>query len=750
MMSAELDKRLGKAFDLAIHNKNEYVTLDHLMYCLIEAPLIIETLELLEVSIPDLKNEIKRFIDQQEALKTTEADWKPDLSMAVHRTFERAALQMQNAGRTELSELAVLVSVFDEKKSNIAFLFEQMGLSQFDVISTISHNISASSEIGAGTDSTSSENSSVGKNKDSGNALEEFCTNLNDYAKSDNKDPLVGRQDVIDKMIQTLGRRQKNNPLIIGDSGVGKTALVEGLAEKIVSGDVPDFLKDRVIYSLDMGSLLAGAKYRGDFEGRLKKIIKEAKARKNVILFIDEIHTLVGAGSTSGGSMDAAQLLKPVLTKAEIPCIGATTFTEYRQHFEKDRGLNRRFQRIDISEPTAEETLLILQGLEPKYEKFHGLKYQAGTLKACVELAQKYISTAKFPDKAIDLLDEVSSYVKIKLKKDQVETSDVLQVVSQIAGVPTTQMTFDESSQLKDLDKKLKSVVFGQDEAIDKLCRAIKFVRSGLDPKDRPWGTFLFAGPTGVGKTEVCKQLSRLLGIHFQRFDMSEYMEKHTVSRLVGAPPGYVGFEQGGQLTEAVSKNPFSLVLLDEIEKAHTDIYAILLQVMDGGHLTDSHGRKVDFRNCLIVLTSNAGAAEVAKGSIGLGSSHLQRQSISEDAIKKTFSPEFLNRLDHIVYFNSLTLDLIKQVVDKFLNELKISLALKDIDLQYSDDVVEFVAKVSHDPVYGARPVRRKIDDLIKSQMVDEILFGKLKNGGKALISVEQEKLAFNYKKKNP
>ena len=744
MMSKELDKRLGKAFDLATKNKNEFVTLDHLFYCLIEAPLIIECFEQLEVDIPELKKDLKRFIDQQPKEKTADPEWKPDLSIAVHRTFERAALQMQNAGRNELSELAVLVAVFDEKKSNIAHLFENLGVSQFDIISIISHNLSAGSSGTESQDSSSADTIDK-KNKDSSSALDEFCTNLNAYAISDNKDPLVGRQDIIEKMIQTLGRRQKNNPLIIGDSGVGKTALVEGLAEKIVKNEVPDFLANKVIYSVDMGSLLAGAKYRGDFEGRLKKIIKEAKDRKNVILFIDEIHTLVGAGSTSGGSMDAAQMLKPVLTKSEIPCIGATTFSEYRQHFEKDRGLNRRFQRIDISEPTADDTLQILEGLKSKYESFHGVSYESGVLKSCVDLAQKYISTAKFPDKAIDLLDEVSSYVKIKLKKSEVNSADVLQVVSQIAGVPTTQMSFDESAQLKDLDKKLKAVVFGQDEAIDKLCRAIKFVRSGLDPKDKPWGTFLFAGPTGVGKTEVCKQLSRLLGIHFQRFDMSEYMEKHTVSRLVGAPPGYVGFEQGGQLTEAVSKNPFSLVLLDEIEKAHSDIYAILLQVMDGGHLTDSHGRKVDFRNCLIVLTSNAGAADVAKGSIGLSSLASQRQSISEEAIKKTFSPEFLNRLDHTVYFNSLTLDLIKQVVEKFLSELKITLALKKIDLAYTDEVIQLLAEKSYDPVYGARPVRRKIDDLIKSQMVDEILFGKLHNGGQVQISVKNNNLSFDY-----
>ncbi len=744
MMSKELDKRLGKAIDLAAKYKHEFVTLEHFLFCLVEAPLIVEIFEVLNISVVDVKNDLQKYIDQNAALKKVAAGWKPDLTIAVHRVFEKAALQMQNAGRSELLESAVLIAIFDEKKSRACFVLENLGMNQFDVISASSHDVSGTSNYsgteGAVADSKESKNKS---------ALDEFCQNLNEYAKSSVKNPLIGRADVIEKMIQTLGRRQKNNPLLLGDSGVGKTAIVEGLAERIVSGDVPEFLKNKIIYAMDLGSLLAGAKYRGDFEGRLKKILKEARDRGDVILFIDEIHNLVGAGSTSGGSMDAANLLKPVLSKSEISCIGATTFQEYRQHFEKDRGLNRRFQRVDITEPTPADTLLILNGIKEKYEKFHQVVYSTEAVQACIDLSQKYISAGKFPDKAIDLMDEVGSFVKLNLKKETVEPADVLSVVSRISGVPTTQMSTDDSQNLKDLDLKLKSLVYGQDEAIDMLARSIKFVRSGLENKEKPWGSFLFAGPTGVGKTEVCKQLARILGIQFQRFDMSEYMEKHAISRLVGAPPGYVGFEQGGQLTEAVSKNPFSLILLDEIEKAHSDIYQILLQVMDGGRLTDGNGRTVDFKNCLIVMTSNAGASDLAKGFIGLSPVNKNdRRSVSSDAIKKTFTPEFLNRLDHIIYFNSLTMDLIELVVEKFLNELKMSLIQKNIQFSFSDLSVKYLAKVSYDPIYGARPVARKIDEHVKSKMVDELLFGKLKNGGIVHLDIKDDQTFLTFDQK--
>ncbi|MBC7420289.1 MAG: ATP-dependent Clp protease ATP-binding subunit ClpA [Bdellovibrio sp.] len=748
MLSKELDKRFGKAIDLAAKKNHEFVTLEHFLYCLVEAPMLVEILDQLGTSPTEVKKELDVYIAknpiitdvQKEVAFESKEAWKPDLSASVHRVFERAALQLHGAGKNQIHEGHVLISLFEEKKSFAVFCLDKCGVSQFDVISIVSHYLSSGP-----TDTPKNadvEQDLGGKPKSS--ALEDFALNLNDYVISGRKDPLIGREDLIQKMIQTLGRRTKNNPLLIGDSGVGKTAVAEGLAEKIVAGDVPEFLKNKIIYSLDLGSLLAGAKYRGDFEGRLKNILKEVKERSNIILFIDEIHTIVGAGSTSGGSMDASNLLKPALTKGDLTCIGATTFQEYRQHFEKDKALARRFQRLDVSEPTAEDALKIITGIKKKFEDFHHVTYSDESLKACVDLSQKYLANAKLPDKAIDLMDEVASFIKLKKKDATIEARDVMEVVSRLSGVPATEMSSDDLRSLKDLDKKLKSVVFGQDEAIEHLVRAIKFARSGLDHKEKPWGSFLFAGPTGVGKTEVCKQLARILGIHFQRFDMSEYMEKHSISRLVGAPPGYVGFEQGGQLTEIINKNPYSLVLLDEIEKAHSDIYNILLQVMDGGRLTDGNGRTVDFKNTLIVMTTNAGAQDVAKGTIGL--STVDHTGVSKDAIKKTFSPEFINRLDKVVYFNTLSFDLILQVVEKFLSELRMNLASKKVELKYDESVVKWLAEKGYDPIYGARPLSRKIDEFIKSQLVDELLFGKLKNGGKVFVTVEQDKLKFDFK----
>lgn len=753
MISKELDKRLGKAIDLATKKSHEFVTLEHFTYCLLEAPQVIEVCDKLGVNVADIKKELNIYIAKNETLTDEQkktfaegeaSEWKAQLTVSVHRAFERAALQMQNAGRTEINELSVFIAVFDEKKSKACFVLQKMGLIQFDVISVVSHELSASAPTGTESTADSGDTRPASAADKKSTALEDFAVNLNDYAKSGKKDPLIGREDIIEKMIQTLGRRQKNNPLIIGDSGVGKTAIVEGLAEKINLGQVPDFLKNKTIFSVDVGSLLAGAKYRGDFEGRLKNILKEAKADPNIILFIDEIHNIVGAGSTSGSSMDAANLLKPALSKGEISCIGATTFQEYRQHFEKDRGLNRRFQRIDIKEPTVDDTVQILESLKPQYEKFHDVTYTPEAVRACVELSVKYLTSAKLPDKAIDIMDEVGSTTKLK-KQKTVDTADVAAIISKISGVPTTQLTSDDLSQLKDLDIKLKSLIFGQDDAITALTQAIKFARSGLETKEKPWGSFLFAGPTGVGKTEVCKQLARILGVNYQRFDMSEYMEKHAISRLVGAPPGYVGFEQGGQLTEAVSKSPYSLILLDEIEKAHPDIYNILLQIMDGGRLTDGNGRTVDFKNCILVMTSNAGAADVARGNIGLG--HANPGSVSSEAIKKTFSPEFINRLDKIIYFNGLTLDLVKNIVDKFLTELKHTLAAKKVDFIFDDAVVTHIAERGYDPVYGARPLHRKIDELVKSRIIDELLFGKLKNGGKITVSfsANNKLLEFHY-----
>lgn len=759
MLSKELDKRFGKAIDLAFKKNHEFVTLEHFLFCLVESPLLVEILEKLDSTPSAIKKELEAYIKKNPVLTEEQKknmvgthiapgisgrteNWQPELSASLHRVFERAALQIQAAGKNEIHEGHVLISIFEEKKSFATHVLEKCNIRQFDVISIVSHELSTGAVSAAGsTLETAEVDTDPAKTGKKSSALDDYALNLNEYVISGKKDPLIGRNDLVQKMIQTLGRRTKNNPLLIGDSGVGKTAVAEGLAEKIVLGEVPEFLKDKVIYSIDLGSLLAGAKYRGDFEGRLKAIFKEVKTRKNIILFIDEIHTIVGAGSTSGGSMDASNLLKPALTKGEVSCIGATTFQEYRQHFEKDKALARRFQKLDVSEPSLEDTLLILQGLKKKYEDFHAVTYSEESIKACVDLAQKYLTNTKLPDKAIDLLDEVGSSVKLKLKAE-VTTKDVMEVISRLTGVPAVEMSHDDLKSLKDLDKKLKAVVFGQEEAIDVLVRSIKFARSGLEQKEKPWGSFLFAGPTGVGKTEVCKQLARILGVQFHRFDMSEYMEKHAISRLVGAPPGYVGYEQGGQLTEQVQKNPYSLILFDEIEKAHSDIYNILLQVMDGGRLTDGNGRTVNFKNTLIVLTTNAGAVDVAKGTIGL--SRNDRSGVSAEAIKKTFAPEFINRLDQVVYFNSLTLDLICKVVEKFLADLRLTLAHKKVDLDYTDDVVKYLADKGFDPVYGARPIARKIDQLIKSPLVDELLFGRLTNGGRVNISLEHDKLKFH------
>lgn len=750
MLSKELDKRLGRAIDLAFKKNHEFVTLEHLLHSLVESPLIVEILEKLGSTPTEIKKDLDVHLkknpvlsDEQKEAFGGKDEWKPELAVSLHRVFERAALQIQGAGKSEIHEGHVLIALLEEKKSFAAYCLEKFNITQFEVISIVSHDLSAGPAKGLKEED--SQGSTEGGTKSS--ALDDFAINLNEYVRSGKKDPLIGRDDLLQKMIQTLGRRTKNNPLLIGDSGVGKTAIAEGLAEKIVSGDVPEFLKDKIIYSVDLGSLLAGAKYRGDFEGRLKNILKETQERQNVILFIDEIHTIVGAGAISGGSMDASNLLKPALAKGTLSCIGATTFQEYRQHFEKDRALTRRFQRLDVSEPTAEDTLKIIQGIKKKYEDFHQVTYSDESLNACIELSQKYLMNSKLPDKAIDLMDEVGSHVKLTSTDRHIEARHVTEVISRLSGIPTVEISNDDLKSLKDLDKKLKSVVFGQDEAINVLVRSIKFARSGLDTKEKPWGSFLFAGPTGVGKTEVCKQLARLLGIQFQRFDMSEYMEKHSISRLVGAPPGYVGYEQGGQLTEVVQKNPYSLILLDEIEKAHTDIYNILLQVMDGGRLTDGNGRTVDFKNTLIVMTTNAGAADVAKGSIGL--SAPDRSGVSAEAIKKTFSPEFINRLDQIVHFNSLTPQLIFKVVEKFMSDLRLTLAHKKVDLQFTDEVIQHLADKGFDPVYGARPIARKIDQLIKSQLVDELLFGKLKNGGKVMAEIKNDSIHFEFKPLN-
>lgn len=760
MLSRELEIKLAAATEVAKYHRHEFVTLEHILFVLSESPSMVEILEACSVNVQELRITLRDFFktgipqisDEQLATYGGFQNWTPEFTLACHRLIQRAAVQMKSAGRNSISEGSLLVAFFYEQESHAAFALMKQGLSQFDIINYISHGIS---KDGKDTDfmSAAPKSSPDAETADEakGNPLESFCINLNEKVKSGKSDPVIGREDVLERTIQVLCRRSKNNPLIIGEPGVGKTAIAEGLAQKIVNNQVPAPLKEAVIYSLDLGSLLAGTKFRGDFEGRLKAIVKEIKKRPKAILFIDEIHTLVGAGATSGGSMDASNLLKPALASGEISCIGSTTFTEYRQYFEKDRALNRRFQKIDIKEPSNEDCFKILKGIKEKYEEFHNVDYSDEALRATIDLSQKYIHTKLLPDKAIDVLDEAGTAANLNRKSEstlEIGAREIEETISRITGIPMTNISANEKGQLKELDKKMKALIYGQDQAIDKVVASIKFARSGLGRNQKPIGSFLFTGPTGVGKTEVSKQLAQIMGIHFERFDMSEYMEKHTVARLVGAPPGYVGYEEGGLLTEAVNKHPYCVLLLDEIEKAHSDIYNILLQVMDAGRLTDSNGRTADFTNVILILTSNAGAVDAAKGSIGFMDE--QRSLISMDAIKKTFSPEFINRLDAIVPFNDLNDEMILKITQKFISELQMQLLEKKVELQVSKEVVEWLKVKGYDRVYGARPLQRTIDEHLKKALVDELLFGQLVNGGIVKVELESNSLRFHFSTSSP
>lgn len=756
MMTKELERRLAESVELAKKMRHEFVTLEHILLCLTESPLCLEILEACGASPAALKKNLRANLKTHAQEISTEQlgayggfdSWTPEFTMSCHRLFQRAALQVQSAGRNQVHEGHILVALFYEQDSFAAFVLSKQGVTQFDVISYISHGMEKEADLPEtpalpGPDGENVDVDGLPKDDSKSSPLESFCTNLNEMAKDGKIDPLIGRDDVLERTMQVLSRRTKNNPLLIGEPGVGKTAIAEGLATRIVSGSVPESLKDRVIFALDLGSMLAGSKFRGDFEQRLKSVLKEIKKRKNAILFIDEIHTLVGAGATSGGSMDASNLLKPALAKGDLSVIGSTTHQEFRQHFEKDRALNRRFQRIDVLEPSLADCLEILKGLRSRFEEYHSLKYSDEALHAAIDLSVKYVHGKLLPDKAIDLIDEAGAICRLHGKTGiTIGVREIEETVSKIAQVPSTSVSSNDREQLRDLDKKLKSLIFGQDEAIEKLVAAIKLSRSGLGRENKPIGSYLFAGPTGVGKTEVCKQLAQIMGIPFVRFDMSEYQEKHTVARLVGAPPGYVGYEEGGQLTEAITKSPYSVLLLDEIEKAHPDVFSLLLQVMDAGRLTDSNGRVTDFRNVILVLTSNAGASEVSKGSIGLvdqGSSH-----ISMDAIKKVFTPEFINRLDSIVHFKHLDEDIVLRVVSKFVEELKMQLQKKKVDLQIDLAAQKWLLKKGYDKVYGARPMSRAIDEYLKKVLVDDLLFGRLVTGGKVRVTVKDSALSFD------
>lgn len=741
MIAQELEVTLHMAFMDARQRKHEFVTVEHLLLALLDNPSASEILKACDIDVTDLRKVLLEFVEEHTPqIKSKDIDTQPTLGF--QRVIQRAILHVQSSGKKEVKGSNVLVAIFGEKDSHAVFFLSEKGLSRLDVVNFISHGISKKP-------STSNKSTTKTEQNDTGNAkkqttgdndLLKYAVNLNELAANGKIDPLVGRSSELDRVIHILSRRRKNNPILVGDAGVGKTAIAEGLAKAIVDKTVPNILLEYTIYSLDMGSLLAGTKYRGDFEQRLKAVIENLKSDKSSILFIDEIHTLIGAGAASGGTLDASNLLKPALSSGLIRCIGATTYNEFRGIFEKDQALSRRFQKVDVVEPSIDDTIKILNGIKKNLEDFHNVKFTAESIVAAVELSSRYINDKKLPDKAIDVLDETGAAFKILNKgkrKKSVSKLDIENVISKIAKIPKDTVNIDDKSKLKTLERDLKSVVFGQDIAIQALAAAIKMARSGLGNPNKPIGSFLFSGPTGVGKTEVAKQLAYILGVELLRFDMSEYMEKHSVSRLIGAPPGYVGFDQGGLLTEGVTKSPYSIILLDEIEKAHPDIYNILLQVMDYGSLTDNNGRKSNFRNCIIIMTTNAGAQSITKSQFGFIEADNQGSELNE--IKKVFTPEFRNRLDAHISFKQLPEDVILKVVDKFLMELEVQLHEKKVEVRFSNELKKYLVKNGFDPLMGARPMSRLIQDKIKKSLADEILFGKLSNGGSVSVDVNNE-----------
>lgn len=738
MLNQELELSLNMAFARAREHRHEFMTVEHLLLALLSNPSAREALEACSVDLVALRQELEAFIEQTTPvlpMSEEERDTQPTLSF--QRVLQRAVFHVQSSGRSEVTGANVLVAIFSEQESQAAYLLRKHEVSRLDVVNFISH----------GTRKDESTNSSSGSAENPVNEeqaggeerMENFTTNLNQLARVGGIDPLIGRDKELERAIQVLCRRRKNNPLLVGESGVGKTAIAEGLAWRIVQGDVPEVMADCTIYSLDIGSLLAGTKYRGDFEKRFKSLLKQLEQDTNSILFIDEIHTIIGAGAASGGQVDAANLIKPLLSGGKIRVIGSTTYQEFSNIFEKDRALARRFQKIDITEPTVEETVQIINGLKPKYEAHHDVRYTAKAIRAAVELSVKYINDRHLPDKAIDVIDEAgarSRLMPVSKRKKTVNVADIESVVARIARIPEKSVSASDRDTLKSLGDRLKMLVFGQDKAIEALTEAIKMSRAGLGHEHKPVGSFLFAGPTGVGKTEVTVQLAKALGIELLRFDMSEYMERHTVSRLIGAPPGYVGFDQGGLLTDAVIKHPHAVVLLDEIEKAHPDVFNLLLQVMDNGTLTDNNGRKADFRNVILVMTTNAGVRETERKSIGLIQQDNSTDAMEE--IKKIFTPEFRNRLDNIIWFNHLSTEVIHQVVDKFIVELQVQLDAKGVSLEVSQDARDWLADKGYDRAMGARPMSRVIQDNLKKPLANELLFGSLVDGG--LVAVELDK----------
>ncbi len=756
--SRSLEESLRRAIKLATERTHEYATLEHLLLSLIDDKDAAAVMRACNADLDQLRRALSNYIDNElKSLRSPSGeDAKP--TTAFQRVVQRAVIHVQSSGREEVTGANVLVAIFAERESHAAFYLQEQGMTRLDAVNYISHGIAkrpglseqrsvrgAEEEDGEG--GNRAEPGGEKPNAKTGQeALDAYCVNLNKKALTGKIDPLIGREAEVERTIQILCRRQKNNPLFVGDPGVGKTAIAEGLARKIVKGEVPDVLKDATIFSLDMGSLLAGTRYRGDFEERLKSVVKELENFKGAILFIDEIHTVIGAGATSGGAMDASNLLKPALASGSMRCMGSTTYKEYRQHFEKDRALVRRFQKIDVNEPSIPDSIKILKGLKPYFEEYHKVRYTADAVKAAVELSAKYINDRKLPDKAIDVIDEVGAAQMLlaeSRRKKVIGVREVEDVISKMARIPSKTVSKSDTESLRELETNLKRVVFGQDQAITALAAAIKLARAGLREPEKPIGAYLFSGPTGVGKTEVAKRLSEIMGVELLRFDMSEYMERHAVSRLIGAPPGYVGFDQGGLLTDGVDQHPHVVLLLDEIEKAHPDIFNILLQVMDHGKLTDHNGKKIDFRNVILIMTTNAGASEASKEAIGFGRG--KREGEDEEAIKKLFTPEFRNRLDAVIPFAPLSQEIIAQVVTKFVLQLEAQLADRNVTFELTEPAVAWLAKHGYDEHYGARPLARVIQENIKKPLAEELLFGRLVKGGVVKIGVDEAgaKLAF-------
>ncbi len=741
MLSQELEFCLNDAFAGAREARHEFMTVEHLLLAIVDTPKVREVLKSCGADTAKLKTELKQFIDQTTPRLPAGEDRDVQPTLGFQRVLQRAVFHVQSSGKKEVTVANVLVAIFSEKQSHAAYLLSMQDVSRLDVVNFIAHGLSKAGGEERGEREEGSASPDAEREGDGGgNALEKYATNLNESARKGKIDPLIGRKLEVERTIEILCRRRKNNPLYVGEAGVGKTAIAEGLARMIVENQVPDVLLDATIYSLDMGSLVAGTKYRGDFEKRLKAVLAEVKKQPGAILFIDEIHTVIGAGAASGGVMDASNLIKPALANGDLRCIGSTTYNEYRGIFEKDHALARRFQKIDISEPSVQDTVDILRGLKSRYEEHHGIKYEDDALRAAAELAARHINDRHMPDKAIDVVDEAGANLRLQPVENRAASVTVTQienVVARIARIPPKNVSLSDRDVLKNLERNLKLTIFGQDKAIEALSAAIKMSRSGLGDQRRPVGSFLFSGPTGVGKTEVTRQLAIAMGVEFVRFDMSEYMERHTVSRLIGAPPGYVGFDQGGLLTEAIAKHPHCVLLLDEIEKAHPDVFNLLLQVMDHGTLTDNNGRKADFRHVIIVMTTNAGAFEMSRPSIGFTQSDTTSDGM--EAIRRLFSPEFRNRLDAVIQFGSLDQDTIERVVDKLLVEAEAQLEQKRVSISVSDQARRWIAKRGYDPKMGARPMARVIQEHIKRPLAEELLFGKLVNGGHVEVTLSED-----------